>query len=43
VGEATVRTYVASVLDKLGLWNRTQVIIYALQRHVIRIESPVIT
>ena len=39
VGEATVRTHVASVLDKLGLRDRTQVIIYALKRGVIRIEN----
>lgn len=39
VGEATVRTHVASVLDKLGLRDRTQIIIYALKRGVIRIED----
>ena len=39
VGEATVRTHVASVLDKLGLRDRTQIIIYALKRGVIRIEN----
>jgi DNA-binding NarL/FixJ family response regulator len=39
VGEATIRTHVASVLDKLGLRDRTQIIIYALKRGVIRIEN----
>jgi DNA-binding NarL/FixJ family response regulator len=39
VGETTVRTHVASVLDKLGLRDRTQIIIYALKRGLIRIEN----
>jgi DNA-binding NarL/FixJ family response regulator len=39
IGEATVRTHVASVLDKLGLRDRTQIIIYALKRGLIRIEN----
>jgi len=39
VGEATVRTHVASVLDKLGLRDRTQIIIYALKRGLIRLEN----
>jgi NarL family two-component system response regulator LiaR len=39
VGEATVRTHVASVLDKLGLRDRTQIIIYALKRGLIRVEN----
>jgi DNA-binding NarL/FixJ family response regulator len=39
VGEATIRTHVASVLDKLGLRDRTQIIIYALKRGLIRIEN----
>jgi DNA-binding NarL/FixJ family response regulator len=39
VGEATVRTHVANVLDKLRLRDRTQIIIYALKRGVIRIEN----
>lgn len=39
VGEATIRTHVASVLDKLGLRDRTQIMIYALKRGVIRIEN----
>ena len=39
VGEATVRTHVTNVLDKLSLRDRTQVIIYALKRGLIRIEN----
>ena len=39
VGEATVRTHVASVLDKLSLRDRTQIIIYALKRGLIRLEN----
>jgi DNA-binding NarL/FixJ family response regulator len=39
VGEATVRTHVASVLDKLSLRDRTQIIIYALKRGLISIEN----
>jgi DNA-binding NarL/FixJ family response regulator len=39
VGEPTVRTHVASVLEKLGLRDRTQIIIYALKRGVIRLEN----
>ena len=38
IGEATVRTHVASVLDKLSLRDRTQIIIYALKHGLIRIE-----
>jgi DNA-binding NarL/FixJ family response regulator len=39
VGEATVRTHVASVLEKIGLRDRTQVIIYALKHGLIRPEN----
>jgi NarL family two-component system response regulator LiaR len=39
VSEATVRTHVASVLDKLALRDRTQVMIYALKRGLIRLED----
>jgi NarL family two-component system response regulator LiaR len=39
VSEATVRTHIASVLDKLNLRDRTQVIIYALKRGLIRLED----
>jgi DNA-binding NarL/FixJ family response regulator len=38
VGEPTVRTHVASVLDKLNLRDRTQIMIYALKRGLVRIE-----
>lgn len=36
VSEATVRTHIASVLDKLTLRDRTQVMIYALKRGFVR-------
>ena len=39
VSEATVRTHVANVLDKLALRDRTQVMIYALKRGLIRVED----
>lgn len=39
VSEATVRTHVANVLDKLTLRDRTQVIIYALKRGLIHVED----
>jgi NarL family two-component system response regulator LiaR len=39
IGEATVRTHIASVLDKLALRDRTQVTIYALKRGLIRLED----
>lgn len=39
VSEATVRTHIASVLDKLNLRDRTQVTIYALKRGLIQIED----
>lgn len=39
VSEATVRTHVANVLDKLALRDRTQVTIYALKRGLIRLED----
>lgn len=39
VGEATVRTHIASVLDKLTLRDRTQVTIYALKRGLIQVED----
>lgn len=39
VSEATVRTHVASVLDKLTLRDRTQVMVYALKRGLIRLED----
>lgn len=39
VSEATIRTHIANVLDKLMLRDRTQVIIYALKRGLIRVED----
>lgn len=36
VSEATVRTHAASVLDKLSLRDRTQVMVYALKRGLVR-------
>ena len=39
VSEATVRTHIASVLEKLELRDRTQVIIYALKRGLIHLDE----
>ena len=39
VSEATVRTHISNILDKLTLRDRTQVIIYALKRGLIRLED----
>lgn len=39
VSEATVRTHVASTLEKLQLRDRTQVMIYALKRGLVRIDE----
>src|SRR5262245_43961646 len=39
VSEATVRTHIASVLEKLELRDRTQVMIYALKRGLIHLED----
>ncbi|MCK6578713.1 MAG: LuxR C-terminal-related transcriptional regulator [Anaerolineae bacterium] len=36
VSEATVRTHITSVLDKLRLRDRTQVMVYALKRGIVR-------
>lgn len=36
VSEATIRTHITSVLDKLHLRDRTQVKVYALKRRIIR-------
>ncbi len=35
IGETTVRTHVASLMDKLGASNRTHVVTIALERHII--------
>ncbi len=39
IGEATVRTHVANVLEKLDLRDRTQVTIYALKRGLLRLDD----
>ena len=39
VSEATIRTHTASVLDKLSLSDKTQVIVYELKRGLIRLED----
>ena len=39
VSEATIRTHTASVLDKLSLRDKTQVMVYALKRGLIRLED----
>ena len=39
VEETTVRTHVANVLTKLGLRDRTQVIVYALKQGIIHVED----
>lgn len=39
VSEATVRTHGASLLDKLDLRDRTQVMVYALKRGLVRLED----
>lgn len=39
IGEATVRTHVANLLDKLRLRDRTQVIIFALKHGLVRPED----
>lgn len=39
IGEVTVRTHIASLLDKLSLRDRTQVVIYALKRGLIHVDD----
>jgi two-component system, NarL family, response regulator LiaR len=39
VSEATVRTHISNILDKLALRDRTQVMIYALKRGLVRLED----
>lgn len=39
ISEATVRTHVASTLEKLQLRDRTQIMIYALKRGLVRIDE----
>jgi len=39
ISEITVRTHIAAILDKLSLRDRTQVVIYALKRGLVRVEE----
>lgn len=39
ISEATVRTHIASILDKLGLRDRVQVMAYALKRGIIHTQD----
>ena len=39
ISEATVRTHLVNILDKLSLRDRTKVVIYALQKGLVRIED----
>lgn len=39
VSEATVRTHISNILDKLTLRDRTQVMVYALKRGLVRLED----
>ena len=39
ISEVTVRTHIAKLLEKLSLRDRTQVVIYALKRGLIRVDD----
>lgn len=39
VSEVTVRTHISSIIEKLGLRDRTHVVVYALKRGLIRLED----
>lgn len=39
ISEGTVRTHIASILTKLGLRDRAQVMVYALKRGLTRLED----
>lgn len=39
ISEITVRTHIASVLEKLQLRDRTQVVIYALKKGLVRVDD----
>jgi DNA-binding NarL/FixJ family response regulator len=41
IAEKTVRIHVSSVLDKMGVRDRTQATILALQRGLIHLDEPV--
>jgi two-component system, NarL family, response regulator LiaR len=40
VSEETVKTHVSSILSKLGLADRTQAAIFALQHHLVPLDEP---
>lgn len=39
IGETTVRTHVANIIDKLGLRDRTHVVVYALKRGLVQLDD----
>lgn len=39
IGETTVRTHVANIIDKLGLRDRTHVVVYALKRGIVQLDD----
>ena len=39
VGETTVRTHVANIIEKLGLRDRTHVVVYALKRGLVQLDD----
>ncbi len=41
IAEKTVRIHVSSMLEKMGVRDRTQATIYALQRGMVHLEGPV--
>ncbi len=41
IAEKTVRIHVSSMLDKMGVRDRTQATIYALQRGMVHLDGPV--
>jgi NarL family two-component system response regulator LiaR len=39
IAEETVKTHVARILEKLGLKNRTQLVVYAMKRQLVNLEE----
>ena len=39
ISEETVKTHVASLLSKLGLQNRTQVVAYAVKNRIVDVQE----